>query len=729
MSKSAIRGLRELARLCGVQTEYQDVSGKRRRATPEALLQALQAFKLPTEHPRDIAPILRERRLARWNTPVEAVTVAWNDEASHVELRLPLSAAHGALSCHLVLESRESLRWEEQLDALPQVTSEEHDGTRYLVKRIALPDRLPLGYHQLQLAWGASRAETMVISAPRKVFSPANDGKRSWGVFLPLYALHSERSWGAGDFTDLERFSEWVGQQGGHLVATLPLLASFVDQPNGFSPYAPASRLYWNEFYLDVTAVPELAACEEARAMLNSTEVQREIASLRAERFVDYSRQMALKRKILGALATWFFEHAPPRRNQFQAYVQEHPEADDYATFRALRERLGTPWTQWPEPWRGGDLAGAKYNDDVRQYHLYVQWLADEQLQSLSHEARDKGSTWYLDLPLGTSADGYDVWRNRDSFALGARGGAPPDAVFTKGQNWGFPPLHPQGLRQHNYAYLIATLRHHLRYASLLRIDHVMCLHRLFWVPEGLEATDGVYVRYPAEELYAILAVESHRYRAAIVGENLGTVPRYVNAALKRHGVHTMFVVQYELKAGEEQPLQSVPRGAVASFNTHDLPTFTAFLQGLDIDDRLDLGLLDEETARREHAERREILAALTRHLRTKGYLPDDASEQADPAALTLAALEQLGDSPARVVLVNLEDLWFETAGQNVPGTVDERPNWRRRARYSLEEFAAMPFVQQALSHLNERRLAAQATSRTRLKAAESKRRASTQGE
>src|SRR3990172_6909058 len=234
----------------------------------------------------------------------------------------------------------------------------------------------------------------------------------------------------------------------------------------------------------------------------------------------------------------------------FGGLVAGHPEVEDYARFRATGERQRAPWPSWSRPLCDGVLTEGDYDERARRYHLYVQWVAREQIRVLSEHSRRAGVNLYLDLPLGVHPHSYDVWREREAFVLGVSGGAPPDVVFTQGQDWGFPPLHPEAIREQGYRYVIAYLRHQLQHTTLLRIDHVMGLHRLFWIPKGLEARDGVCVRYPAEELYAIFCLESHRHRASIVGENLGTVPAYVNSAMARHNLHRMYVLQYELDPG-----------------------------------------------------------------------------------------------------------------------------------------------------------------------------------
>jgi 4-alpha-glucanotransferase len=269
--------------------------------------------------------------------------------------------------------------------------------------------------------------------------------------------------------------------------------------------------------------------------------------------------------------------------------------------------------------------------------------------------------------------------------------------MFTGGQDWGIPPLHPQRTRELGHRYTIAYLRHHMRHAGLLRVDHVMGLHRLYWTPRGMSAADGLYVRYPANELYAILCLESRRHRCGLVGENLGIVPWYVNEALAGHGMQSMHVMQYALSP-DPQGRPAVPAvDSVASLNTHDIFPFEGFRLARDVDDRLDLRLLDEEGARRERGWREGLMRALAAFLEREGRLRGRVEE----GALVRGCLEHLAAGPARTVLVNLEDLWLETDPQNVPGTWQERPNWLRRARRSFEAFRDAPDVVGPLREVN----------------------------
>ncbi|MBI4278705.1 MAG: 4-alpha-glucanotransferase [Armatimonadetes bacterium] len=706
MSSSQVRDLRRLARLHGAQVSYYDATGRLRHASPDALMAVLRALGAPLERPDDIPAALLHRRRALWARVAGRVAVAWEGGPAVLLLRLPAASADAAVRCALELETGEVRRWHVDLRGIPAAGAAEVDGVRHVRKRLVLPGGFPWGYHRLRLetrtARGPETVETLVISAPARAWAPPAPARPDWGVFLPLYALWSARSRGGGDLADLEALADWVAGFGGGVVGTLPLLACFLDAPFEPSPYVPASRIFWNELYLDLTRIPELERCPAARARLDAADLRAEMETLRGGPLVDYGRLAAAQRGVLEELARCLFAGDSLRRREFQDFIRSHPPVEDYARFRAACLRQAAPWPAWPERMRGGVLDPGDYDESAARYHAYVQWLAHQQIHALAEAARAKGVQLYFDLPLGVHADGYDVWRRRPLFASGVSGGAPPDAFFVKGQNWGFLPLHPEKIRDDGYAYPGACVRHILAHAGILRIDHVMGLHRQFWIPHGMEAREGVYVRYPAEELYAVITLESHRHRARIVGEDLGTVPAGVREAMVRHNVAGMYVAQFQFPAAPGQAMGSVREDAVASVNTHDTATFAGFWDGLDIDDRLDLGLLDETGAAGVRQHREATRRALVEFLAREGRLQGAAAALHGVPSLDVlrACLAHLAAGPAGLVLVNLEDLWGEPRPQNVPGTWQERPNWRRKAGYAFEEFCRMPEVVETLREM-----------------------------
>ncbi len=677
-------GLRALARLHGIQTAYYDINKRREEARQETLLSTLQSLGAPIEHPHDTENALLEKRRAIWNRLIEPVIVVWNGGPVEIELRLPARASRETLRFRIEFENGGELAETRRVSSIPTRRKEVVGGDAYIAKGLRIRGNLPYGYHELRVETSTATARSTLLSAPIEAYSPPDHRRGTWGLFVPLYALHSERSWGAGDFTDLSTLVDWTADLGGGVVSTLPFLAAFLDEPFDPSPYSPASRLFWNEMFVDPTRAPEWEVSVKARQSFESGAFQKELRALRSSSGVEYRRLFAQKRMILELLAEVLYRGSGSRRDELERFVASRPLLRDYAHFRAAAERHRTPWTTWPSRARNGALESGDYRKKDVRYHLYAQWLAHDQVRRLSEKARRAGAGLYLDLPLGTHPHGFDVWRERDLFVRDVTVGAPPDPVFTSGQDWGFHPVHPERSREQGHRYLIACFRHQLASAGLLRIDHVMGLHRMFWIPGGFDFKDGVYVRYPAEELYAILSLESHRHRSIIVGENLGIVPAYVNQHMNRHNVQQMYLMQYALRPDPEHPMKPIPSGSVAGLNSHDTPLFASFWQRTDIEDRLALGLVDPEGARKERRERKIRQSALLAYLKKKGLLRKVKSIQ----AILEVCLARLRGSRAGIALVNLEDLWLETKPQNIPGSGERRPNWRRKTRFSFEQFS-----------------------------------------
>jgi 4-alpha-glucanotransferase len=679
MKFSKFAQLRDLAELNGVQPSFIDAANQRRIASPEVLSGVLQALGWPADNDDEVEDSLRKSRLRPYRRGIEPVMVMWDRRGLEVSFHLPAWFAKKPVRMRLHLEAG----GEKKLTPIVRsLGTREIEGEHFATKEFLLGP-LPFGYHTLEISAGDRTYRTLILSAPIRSYDEAGAGK-SWSAFLPMYAAHSQESWGAGNFSDWERLSRWLGSLGGRVAGTLPLLSAFLDEPVCEpSPYSPASRLFWNEFYLDIERVPEFRVCREAQALVRSKAFQKNLGAFRASEIIDYRAQWKARRKVLERLAEYFFSKASLRRAEFEQFLRKRPEARDYAAFRAVCDTLKTSWHNWPQRLREGRLRRDDYEEPAERFHLYVQWLAHGQMDELVRRSEQNGVKLYLDLPLGVNPDGYDVWRERESFALDANAGAPPDLFFSKGQDWGFAPLHPQRIRESGYRHVLAFLRFQMHHARRLRIDHVMGLHRLYWVPRGFEARQGTYVNYPAGELHAIFNLESHRNRTVLVGENLGTVPPAVDQSMRRHRLRAMYVVQFEERQDPKAALWPPPALSVASLNTHDTPTFAAHWRGDDLMDRVRLGLLRRAELKSAKKHREKLKAALVRFLRTEGFLKRG---KPDTREVLRALLAWLRASESEMVLVNLEDLWLETRPQNVPGTSSERPNWRRKARLTLEE-------------------------------------------
>lgn len=666
----SLTDLHRLARLHSVAPGYRDGFREWREPSDEALLAILTEFGVEARRTGDIKDEIRRARQERWNRLVEPVIVCWTGRPATCWIRLTPDERDAGVTLCLSDERGDVVEWRVAADQLAPRQEVVVEGCRYLACLLPINASPATGYFRLRVQAGDRFATALVIAAP----SRAPDLRRTWGVFMPLYAVHSRQSPAAGTFSDLARLTDWIRDLGGGIVATLPLLATYLDEPFAPSPYTPVSRCFWNEFYLDLRDVPEW------RPEFGGIGVPP------AGRHVQYRHLMREKRSALERCATALRER---RRDTLAAAVASNAELRAYAAFRASMER------------GAGGAGPFDLDDPACRYHSYVQWLADAQVAALARRAKQGGPGLYLDLPLGVHPLGFDLHRHAGIFAKSVAGGAPPDRFFSKGQNWGFAPLHPRRAREGGHAYFIACLRHHMRHAGVLRIDHVMGLHRLYWIPSGFDGDQGAYVQYPADELYAIVCLEAQRHGTAIVGEDLGTVPRFVRSRMAERGFRRSYVAQFEFRADRDAPMKPPSEDSVASVNTHDTALFAAFWNGEDIESQVALGLLDREHAEQARNRRRELRNALLGHFRDRRML--DASDESGDAVLR-ACLAELAASDAECVIVTLEDLWAEALPQNTPGTDRERPNWKRRASVSLDGLLQREDVRDALEQVNRRR-------------------------
>jgi 4-alpha-glucanotransferase len=534
------------------------------------------------------------------------------------------------------------------------------DGT-VLQAQLALPPDLPLGYHDLHPSDGGP--STRLIVTPPRCHLP--EDLHTWGLAVQLYAARSEQSWGMGDLADLRRLACWSRRQGAGLIGVSPLHAALPLAAQEASPYFPSSRRFRNPLYLRVEEVPGAAAGDAVLA--GAADAGR---ALNRDRHIDRDAVWALKRPALEHLWSGFAGSA-----SFDEYVVEHgPALQQYATFCALVDHHGTAWPSWPTEHRRPDGPGvarfaAAHPDRVR-FHQWLQWLLDEQLCAAADELPVLG-----DLAVGIEAGGADGWIWQDVFAHGVRVGAPPDEFNTHGQDWGFPPFVPWKLRAEGYEPLVQTLRGALRGAGALRIDHVMGLFRLYWIPAGANPAAGTYVRYPGTELLDIVALESVRAGAVIVGEDLGTVEPEVRVHLGAKGV-----LSYRLLWFEDEPPSQFPRQALASVTTHDLPTVAGLWTGDDLEEQRAIGLDANEESTEEICQR---LTAAT------GVDRDAPVEE-----VAVAAYGRLAESPAMIVTATLDDALGVTERPNMPGTTTERPNWSIALPEPLESVEADPRVE-----------------------------------
>jgi 4-alpha-glucanotransferase len=686
--------LSKLAEQYGLETSFIDSFGQNKVADAEAVVAVLRCLGAEIESPAQAAGVLARRKQELRARVLEPVNVVWEGEPQTLKLRLG-AGPELHYRCEVALDSGERRVLEGRTTELPWLASGANEEGLAPNRGLELGP-VPIGYHSLTFEVGGQSWSGALFSAPLRAYGPAD--ARFFGVFAPTYALRSERDLGAGDLRELETLVDWVGARGGHTVGTLPLLPTFLSEPFDPSPYAPVSRLFWNEFYLDFDALPERRA-PGVEELFRDGAVQSEIRALRATDDVDYRRLAPLRRRVLERMSAAFFAGGGDRDPTFRKYLSG-PRVRDYAAFRATLERRRASWQTWPDSMKSGALSETDYRREDFEYHVYAQWRTSQQVQRLSDKSRAYGLGLYLDLPVGVHASGYDLWAERESFLVGCGAGAPPDIVFQGGQDWGLAPLSPEGLRRAGYRYFRDMITHHLRVAGALRIDHVMGLHRIYCVPQSLGARRGIYVRYKAEELYAVMTIESVRHRSLLVGEDLGTVPPDVPPTMDRHGLRRMHVLEYALEA-DHLTFDGLVPNAVASINTHDLFPFASWWECEDILDRKRQGVIDERGVEHARGKREWMKGQLIQRLVEEKRLEPNES---NPTRVLSAVLEKYGESSVPLVLATLEDGWLERRPQNVPGTGPDSPNWRRKMARTLEQVAADAELAEPYERLNQAR-------------------------
>ena len=543
------------------------------------------------------------------------------------------------------------------------------DGARLHVDR-SLPRNLPLGYHEIHYANG--RRERLMV-APAACHLPPR--LKIWGWAIQLYALRSRRSWGMGDLGDLRDFCAWTARdlKGGFCLIN-PLGAAIPILPQQASPYYPSSRCFLNPLYLRVQDVPGAGAAKPALKALAKAGT-----TLNSRRLIERDTIFQLKMKALKII--W---KQNKRSQEFDAFRRSSgPVLTKFSAFCALAERFGSGWRQWPKEFRSPDSAAVdryiQRESDRIEFHQWVQWLLHRQMK----KATEKLAV-IQDLPVGVDPNGADAWLWQDLLAQGVSVGAPPDAYNAQGQNWGMQPFNPHALRDSFFEPFRLAIRTVLQYGGGIRIDHVMGLFRLFWIPEGKSGRDGAYVRYSVDELLAILAIESHRAKALVIGEDLGTVEPAMRRDLRRRNV-----LSYRLLWFESKPVRKFPRKALTAVSTHDLFTLSGLWGRADFEEQRQLGLKPDP------ADTQKLISRLCRRL---GIEPDANIDE-----VILKTHEMIATTPSMLLAASLDDILKANERPNIPGTVN-RANWCYALPRFLEDIRRLPEIKKIARAINDTR-------------------------
>jgi 4-alpha-glucanotransferase len=642
------------AKAQGIQTEFLDGQGHRRVTDAAALKIILDA--LPPQAPGPLVGhpvVVRSGRPSRTELPATAsLPVEWKIVAGS---RL---IAKGESSDH-------AIDW---------------------------PRDLPLGVYRLQVSDATTAEDVPLISAPERAFGGEFD--RCWLLAAQLYGLRSARNWGMGDFTDLAGLIELADHLGADGVGLNPLHVLFDDRPGDCSPYSPNSRLFLNALYIDVEKLPEFQLDSETREAL---------ARLRAGDVVDYVGVAGLKWRALRRAFAAFKANAKPGRQQdFDKFRAERGTLlSHFACFEVLRHKFGKPWWEWPVEWRQPDdatCAALRQGEDAGEIEFveFVQWTADRQLGAAADLAKRLGMKvgLYLDVAVGVQADGFDAWNEQVAISRHLGVGAPPDPLNTAGQTWGLAGFNAVGLEFESFAPYRDMLRASMRHAGAIRLDHVLGLKRLYLVPQGFSARDGVYVQMPFEALLAVTAQESVANRCVVIGEDLGTVPEGFRDQIADWGIWSYLVMMFERDdGGSFRSIDHYLTNALVTFNTHDLSTYAGWRSFGDLTLKRSLGIdPGESDDARWHA-----LAMLDEVLRHHTIDRNDLYSVANFLART----------KSRLLAISLEDLLGVVDQPNIPGTVNEHPNWRRRLPVPIEEMTSTVDVAALKAATHERSRAA----------------------
>ena len=702
--------IEKLAGLRGIADAYHDYRGELKFFSLQTKKGILRAMGCPVDDESELVASLAQVEAARWRKLLPPVATS---RGSRIGFDINVSARElgDSLVWRVHWENGSRSNGVTTTADCAEVWRGEVAGSWITRRRFELMIDLPPGYHEFEasLAGGAAERCLLIISPPT-CYEPAAivAGRRLWGVAVQLYTLRSRFNWGIGDFGDLERLIRWMGSCGAGFIGLNPLHALAPADPARSSPYSASSRHFLNVLYIAVPAIPEFQECAPARQRVADLEVARRLERLRALDHVDYRGVADLKFEILALLYQDFRDKqlakGSERARSFLSFVaQRGAPLQLHARFDALdrhfRVTLGcaSGWISWPPEFR--DVSGAaaarfalEHPAEV-EFYAYLQWLAHEQLMNAQALTRELGMPigLYGDYAVGANPSGSETWMDQASYSLGAEIGAPPDPLALKGQGWGIPPQDPAAMQAQRLQGFISLIRNNMRYYGALRLDHVMSLCRLWWVPGGCSPTEGAYVYYPLHQLLTVLSLESARNSCLVVGEDLGVVPDEMRQAMPEFGLYHYKVLLFEKMDGRFRRPEEFVKRALATVTTHDMPTLRSYWEGRDIELRRRLNLFPgaevENEVMRERARDREMLLSA---LRDQGLSPARPGTPSEPftAELATALHLYLARSSTTLVALQIEDLLGMVDPVNVPGTDNEYPNWQRKLSAELEDMA-----------------------------------------
>lgn len=718
--------LQQLAALRGIGEAYHDYRGELKYFSPKSKAALLTAMGLDVTDAAALQRSLAATRATGWIGLLPRVTVCDEQQAASAHLVLPIG--NHAVRWAIDLEGGGRIEGATQSRELSEIERTTLLGREFVRLALPLPPSMPIGYHRLQVNVGdVGEGNAQLIVCPSACYQPAaiERGERIWGIAVQLYTLRTENNWGIGDFRDLRSLIDLAAPLGCSVIGLNPLHALLPAEPTHSSPYSPSNRQFLNVLYIAVEDVPDYAECSPDALPSTTPMGKRILASLRSTNIVDYAGVARAKFTALHELYTNFREQhlhrGSARAREFLTYVAQGGEplrlhalydALD-AHWRAKNPEYGG-WMSWPDAYRDPSSVAVQQfaieHANAVEFFLYLQWNAQLQLGYAQRHALERGMRvgLYGDVAVGANPAGSETWSNRRLYLRAAAIGAPPDPLALKGQDWGIPPQDPVELAAQGYAPFRTLLENNMQAVAALRLDHVMSLFRLWWVPNRMSSADGAYVHYPLDDLTRILALESQRRRCVVIGEDLGTVPDEVRHAMAACDIYHYKVLLFEKEPDGRFKAPEVyePR-SLATVTTHDLPTLRGWWEGRDLQLRDELNLYPDEIIRQETRAGRErdryalmnaLVSAQLWHWQPSDALPEYS------LALSRAIHCYLALSTASIALLQIEDLIGMTDPVNVPGTHTEHPNWQRKVTVDLADIFAREEVREMLTAVHRAR-------------------------
>lgn len=716
-----------LSKYAGISDVYHDIWGNLHHTDLKAKIEILNAMGIKNlESPEEALQNYMKNEWIKIIPPVAVIKEGKNE--IKIRLNMPDNLFKSQIKWVIETEKQGTIEGDFIPENLLLLETQNINGVFYKAFELHIfVKNLSFGYHKFNLiVSGSIIADMSLICTPPKAYMPdsISKGQRLWGPAVQIYSLRSSRNFGIGDFSDLKKIMEIFAGLGGSIVGINPINALFPANPHHISPYSPSSRNFLNYIYLAIDEIEEFHEIESTKMMFDD-DFKAKIEKLKHLDYISYNEVGRLKFSILEKIWEYFKENKikqkTPRGVDFLSFIDDKGKNFYFGLFNVLWEYFNKNqniccWTQWPEDFKDKDSYAtqefAKENIDRINFYQFLEWLLIKQLQSVGNKSLELGLRigLYGDMPVSVDPNGFDVWFEKEVYASGIGIGAPPDDFNLKGQNWGLIPFNPLKLKDYKYEPFISILRYNMKYFGAIRIDHIMSLMRLFWIPNGMQCSDGAYVNYDLDDLMGILALESQRNMTLLIGEDLGTVPDIVREKMHEWGIFSYKVMYFQKNhdGSFKSPDQYEPN-SLLTVSTHDLPTLKGFWNFRDIEIRTLLDLFPNDEIRRKQIEIRENdRKALCYLLMINGLITEHqaidilSKKDIDINFLRLIYF-CLAKSKSHILMLQLEDILLESEQINLPGTVKTYPNWSRKYTKLIDEICANN-INELLGNINELR-------------------------